>query len=160
MPREGTAPASWPSIILRLVLGYCHIHFVLQQLMSACIDNFYAGAQEHFWLLGMAMGLALFQSLLQGKKPMQIDWIGVRTSQHRHWMHQDAYGAHWVVIPTHSRSLLLASYPGAQSLHFWFSHGQWDVVVYHTFAVILHMAEKKPYRQAYMHTFICAHEKA
>lgn len=77
--------------------------------------------------------------------------------QHRHWMHRAAYGARQTVIPTHPRSFLLASHPRAHALHFWFSHGQWSVVVYHTFAVIQHTAEKKPYRQAEIHTFICAH---
>lgn len=81
MSREGTGPTSWPSITLRLALDYCPIHFVLQQLMLACIVYFCGGPQEHFWSLGMAMGQALSQSFPWRKKPMQIDWIGVKTSQ-------------------------------------------------------------------------------
>lgn len=73
---------------------------------------------------GCGSGSVLVTSL---GKEAHVDWIGVRTSlvdQHRHWMHQDAYGAHQAVIPTPSRSPLLVSHPGPQGLHFWLSHGQ------------------------------------
>lgn len=96
MLREGTGPISWLSITLRHVPHYCHTHFVLQQLMLASTVHFYAGPQEHFWPLGLAMGLALFQSLPWRKKPMQIDRIGVRTS-HVGWSAQtlDALSCIW-----------------------------------------------------------------